>query len=47
MTNLYSVLKISEITFLTKVHVVKAIVFPVVMYGCKSLTMKKVEVLKN
>ena len=47
MTNLYSVLKISEITFLTKVHVVKAIVFPVVMYGCKSLTMKQVEVLKN
>ena len=43
MTNLYSVLKISEITFLTKVHVVKAIVFPVVMYGCDSWTVKKTE----
>ena len=47
MTNLDSLLKSREITLPTKVHVVKAIVFPVVMYGCKSLTMKKVEVLKN
>ena len=47
MTNLYSVLKINEITLLTKVPIVKAMVFPVVMYGCESLTMKKVEVLKN
>ena len=36
MTNLDSVLKIREITLLTKVHLVKAMVFPVVMYGCES-----------
>ena len=47
MTNLYSVLKISDITLPTKVHIVKAMVFPVVMYGCESLTMKTAEVLKN
>ena len=47
MTNLYSVLKISDITLPTKVHIVKAMVFPVVVYGCESLTMKKAEVLKN
>ena len=47
MTNIYSVLKISDITLLTEVHIVKAMVFPVVMYGCESLTMKKAEVLKN
>ena len=47
ITNLVSILKSRDITLPTKVHLVKAIVFPVVMYGCKSLTMKKVEVLKN
>ena len=36
MTNLGIVLKIRDITLLTKVHIVKAIVFPVVMYGCES-----------
>ena len=43
MTNLDSVLKNRDITFLTKVHIVKAMVFPVVMYGCESWTIKKVE----
>ena len=43
MTNLNSILKSRDITLPTKVHVVKAMVFPVVMYGCKSLTVKKVE----
>ena len=43
MTNLDSVLKIRDITLLTKVHVVKAMVFPVVMYGCDSWTVKKAE----
>ena len=43
MTNLDSLLKSTDITSLTKVHVVKAIVFPVVMYGCESRTMKKAE----
>ena len=43
MTNLESILKIRDITLLTKVHLVKAMVFPVVMYGCKSWTIKKVE----
>ena len=42
MTNLDSVLKSRDITLLTKVHIVKAMVFPVVMYGCESWTMKKV-----
>ena len=41
MTNLDSILKSRDITLPTKVHVVKAIVFPVVMYGCKSWTIKK------
>ena len=36
MTNLGSMLKSRDITFLTKVHIVKAIIFPVVMYGCES-----------
>ena len=36
MTNLYSILKSRDITFSTKVHLVKAMVFPVVMYGCES-----------
>ena len=43
MTNLDSILKSRDITLLTKVHIVKAMVFPVVMYGCKSLTIKKTE----
>ena len=43
MTNLDSVLKSRDITLPTKVHLVKAIVFPVVMYGCESWTIKKVE----
>ena len=43
MTNLGSVLKGRDITLPTKVHLVKAMVFPVVMYGCESLTIKKVE----
>ena len=42
-TNLDSVLKIRDITWLTKVHVVKAMVFPVVMYDCESWTIKKAE----
>ena len=41
MTNLDSVLKSRDITLLTKVHIVKAMVFPVVMYGCESWTIKK------
>ena len=47
MTNLDSILKSRDIILLTEVHIVKAMVFPVVMYGCESLTMKKAEVLKN
>ena len=43
MTNLDSILKSRDITLPTKVHLVKAMVFPVVMYGCKSWTIKKVE----
>ena len=43
MTNLDSVLKSGDITLLTKVHIVKAVVFPVVMYGCESWTVKKPE----
>ena len=43
MTNLDSILKSRDITLLTKVCVVKAMVFPVVMYGCASWTIKKVE----
>ena len=43
MTNLDSILKSKGITFPTKVHLVKAMVFPVVMYGCESWTRKKVE----
>ena len=43
MTNLDSVLKSREITLLTEVYLVKAIVFPVVMYGCESWTIKKAE----
>ena len=42
MTNLDSIFKIRDITLLTKVHLEKAMVFPVVMYGCESWTIKKV-----
>ena len=41
MTNLDSILKSRDITLLTKVHIVKAMVFPGVMYGCESWTIKK------
>ena len=43
MTNLASMLKSKDITLLTKVHIVKAVVFPVVIYGCESWTIKKAE----
>ena len=43
MTNLDSILKSRYITLSTKVHLVKAMVFPVVMYGCESWTIKKAE----
>ena len=43
MTNLYSILKSRDITLPTKVHLVKAMVFPVVMYGCESWTVRKAE----
>ena len=43
MTNLYSIFKSRDITLPTKVHLVKAVVFPVVMYGCESWTVKKAE----
>ena len=46
MTNLESILKSRDITLPTKAHLVKAMVFPVVMYGCESWTIKKTE-LKN
>ena len=45
MTNLDSILKSRDITLTTKVHLVKAVVFPVVMYGCESWTIKKAEEL--
>ena len=41
MTNLDSILKSRDIALLTKVHLVKAMVFPVVMYGCESWTVKR------
>ena len=41
MTNLNSVVKSRDITLLTKVHIVKAVFFPVVTYGCESWTVKK------
>ena len=47
MTNIDSVLKSKDITLLTKVCIVKAIVFPVVMYGCESRTVNKVEHLRT
>ena len=43
MTNLESILKSRDITLPTSIHLVKAMFFPVVMYGCESWTMKKVE----
>ena len=47
MTNLDSILKIRDLTLSTKVHLVKAMVFPVVMYGCESWTIKKAEHQRN
>ena len=47
MTNLERILKSKDITLLTKVHTVKAMIFPVVMYGCESWTIKKGWALKN
>ena len=46
MTKLDSILKSKDITLPTKVNIVKATVFPVVMYGCESWTVKKAECLK-
>ena len=47
MTNLHSILKNRDITLPTKVRLVKAMVFPVVMYGCECWTVKKAECPKN
>ena len=47
MTNLDSILKSRDITLSTKVHLIKAMVFPVVMYGCESWTIKKSEHRRN
>ena len=47
MTNLDSILKSRDITLSTKVHQIKAMVFPVVMYGCESWTIKKAEQRRN
>ena len=46
MTNLHSIFKSRDITLPTKVHLVKAMLFPVVMYGCESWTVKKAERLR-
>ena len=43
MTNIHSILKSRDITLQTKVHLVKAVAFPVVMYGCESWTIRKAE----
>ena len=43
MTNLDSIFKIRDVTLLTKVHLIKAMLFPMVMYGCESWTVKKAE----
>ena len=43
MTNLVSILKSKDITLPTKIHLVKVMVFPVVIYGCESWTIKKAE----
>ena len=47
MTNLDSVLKNRDITLLTKVHIVKVMVFPVVMYGCERWTTKKADCIRT
>ena len=47
MTNLDSIFKCRDITLLTKVHLVKAMVFPVVMYGCENSTIKKAKHQRN
>ena len=47
MTNLDSILKSRDVTVPTKVHLVQAMVFPVVMYGCESWTIKKAECRRN
>ena len=47
MTNLDSVLKSKDITLPPKTHLAKAMVFPVVMYGCESYTIKKAEQIKS
>ena len=47
MTSLDSILKSRDITLSTNVHTVKAMVFPVMMYGCESLTIKKAECQKS
>ena len=47
MTNLDSIFKSRDITLLTKAHLVKAMVFPAVMYGCESWTVKKAERLRT
>ena len=47
ITNLYSIFKSRDITLPTKVHLVKAMVFPVVMYGCESWTVKKAELRRT
>ena len=47
MTNLDSILKSRDITFPTKVHLAKAMVFPVIMYGCESWTVKKAELCRS
>ena len=47
MTKLDSILKSSDVTLPTKVHLVKAMVFPIVMYGCESWTIKKAEHLRT
>ena len=47
MTNIHSILKSKDITLLTKVHVIKAIVFPVVMYGCERWTTKKADCIRT
>ena len=47
MTNLVNVLKSRGITLPTKVHIIKAVVFPVIIYGCESWTIKKAERLEE
>ena len=47
MTNLDSILKTRDITLPTKVHLVKAMVFPLVMYGCENWTIKKAKSMAN